>query len=452
MDIRERLRLLKAAGTKRPAAPGTTPSGEPGAPGAPSSPPGATAPPAEGAPSGDAATDQSGPRRALAGGAIPGYLTVAPSGDAFYVETEYPVEYERGPLALEAIFDVPQPAWELLGGPPFNPRRAVYLDTETTGLGGMGTYLFLIGIGFFDAHRFVVRQYFMRDYPDEPAMLEALHADLSRFEAIVSFNGRSFDWPMLEGRFLLHRMRPPLRGAPHFDLLHPARRLWKERLGACNLTNLEEQILNVRRYGDVPGELIPALYFEYLRSGDARPLEPVLHHNLLDIVTMVGLGAVMASVVSDPLSPSPDGELVCGDDLFAVARLLGRQGDTAQSLLCMEAALQRGLQGVGETRALRELSQTYKRIREHNRAVEIWQAMLEREPNLALFPLVELAKYHEHVAKDPETALQFTYRALEIAKRRRSMAGVYGPAAAREVAEIEHRLQRLARKTGSGAT
>jgi uncharacterized protein len=431
MNLRDRLRLLKAVGTERARGEDRGAMAEP-----PGSPPPAPSPDGE-------------PGRAVVGGAIDGCTVANVHGEAFYVENRYPVEYCRGPLPLEAIFTVPGSAWELLGKvpPTIDLRRAVFFDTETTGLaGGSGTYAFLVGLGFFEGSDFVVRQYFLRDYPEEEAMLEALTADLARFALLVTFNGKSFDWPLMETRFRMTRRRVPMAGAPHLDLLHPARRVWKERLLQCNLTNLEANVLGVRRQGDVPGHLIPQLYFDYLRTGQAGPLQDVLLHNRLDIVSLVSLAGWLGQIVTDPLNPTPDGELVCGDDLYAIGRLFEDRGFPDRGILCYEAARERGLGAVSEVRAQRDLSAAYKRVREHDRALAIWQAMIAGAGGMTLYPYVELAKYYEHVARDYALARKMAERALAIAERRRSLAGAYGPATLRDLEAVQHRLQRLQRK------
>ncbi len=423
MDLRERLRLLKAAGKTSAAS--------------------ARPPEVETAPSG------AGPAATMLGGCLDGYVTPLDSGEAFYVETRYPIEYRRGPLPLEHLFSVPGSSWELLGKVPASVdlRSAVFFDTETTGLaGGTGTYAFLVGLGFFEGYDFVVRQYFLRDYGEEEAMLEAVTRDFERFSMLVTFNGKSFDWPLMETRFRMSRRSVPLRGAPHLDLLHPARRVWKDRLVQCNLTNLEAQVLGVYRQGDVPGALIPQLYFDYLRTGAVEPLIDVILHNRLDIVSLVSLAGWLGHIITTPMGPTPDGELVCGDDLFAIGLLMEDRGLLGEGLACVEAACERGVGAVGQARALRELSRLYKRLREHDRAVAIWQEMIAGPGALSLYPYVEMSKYHEHVTREYALAKEMAENALAIAERRRAMAGAYGPGTLKDLQQIQHRLARLTRK------
>lgn len=449
MNMRDRLRMLKAAGASRP----RSAEERPPEPVEEYSPPvGAVREPApvfEERGTAPAAGGAGAP--ALAGGAIDGYTVMTEAGEAFYVETRYPLEYCRGPLPLEYCFDIPGEAWQTLGRVPagLNLRRAAFFDTETTGLaGGTGTYAFLAGLGYFEGYDFVVKQYFLRDYPEEDAMLAALASDFARFDLLVTFNGKSFDWPLMETRYRLARRRVPMAGAPHLDLLHPARRIWRDRLVQCNLQHLEDKILGVQRVGDVPGELIPPLYFDYLRSGDAAPLIDVILHNRLDIVSLVSLAGWMGQIVSWPLDATPDGELVCGDDLYALGRIFAHRGDPGQAIACFETALERGVEAVSEALVQRALSTIYKRIKEHDRAVSIWAQMIEGPGGMSLFPYVEMAKYYEHVARDYGLARQMAEHALLIAERRRSLAGAYGPAAASDLEAVRHRLSRLERKIG----
>lgn len=429
MDLRERLRLLKAAGAARAAVERASPEAAPLPAGRAHPQPGAGACPV--------------PFRLCEG--LEGTLVPTEAGSAFLLESRHPVTEHRGGLPLGWALDLPAPVWPRLGrvAPEFDIRRAAFIDTETTGLaGGTGTYAFLVGLGYFEGDWFVVRQYFLRDYPEEEAMLAALADDLAGRTCLVSFNGKSFDWPLLETRFRMARRRPPLAGAPHLDLLHPARRIWRDRLGSCTLQDLERNVLGEYRVGDVPGSQIPALYFAYLRSGDASPLAGVIEHNRMDIISLAALAGRMGQMVADPLGVTPDGELLGGDDLFQLGRLFEARGLLADALACYEGARDRGADSVTEAALLRRLSFAYKRAREQRQAVAIWEQMVEGG-GLALFPYIELAKYHEHVTHRYDVAEALTLQALTVAEQRRSLTAVSAQA---EYREVLHRLERLRRK------
>jgi len=289
-----------------------------------------------------------------------------------------------------------------------DPSRLVYLDTETTGLaGGTGTCAFLIGVGAVEGSGFVVRQIFLRNYPEEKAALAALAEMLAGYEGVVTFNGKTFDIPLLETRFTLARMKSPFRRVLHFDLLHPARRLWKLRLASCELTNLERRILGIGREGDVDGADIPGIYFDYLRSGHAVSLQPVFYHNALDIVTLAALGVEMARILREV-----DGALSSSLDLFSLSRILerARAGDRAAAA-CREA-LKQGLPVDVESRALWQLATQHKKRKEHALAVELWTELARRDDPLALQALEELAIHFEHRERDAAAALVFTDSAL----------------------------------------
>lgn len=290
-----------------------------------------------------------------------------------------------------------------------HPSKLVYLDTETTGLaGGTGTCAFLIGIGAVEASQFVVRQFFLRDYPEEKAILEALAEALAPYEGIVTFNGKTFDIPLLETRYTLARMRAPFGRMVHLDLLHPARRLWKLRLASCELTNLETGILGIAREGDVPGSEIPQLYFDYLRTGNAQHLQPVFFHNALDIVTLAALAVEMARALRED-----EGVIASSLDLFSLSRILDRARVSERSRAVCRQALAQGLPATVEAQALWQLAAHHKKRREHGEAVELWKALAQREEPLALRALEELAIHYEHRSRDAATALVFTTAALD---------------------------------------
>ena len=289
-----------------------------------------------------------------------------------------------------------------------DPSRLIYLDTETTGLaGGTGTCAFLIGIGAVEGAQFVVRQIFLRNYPEEKAALAALAEMLGAYEGVVTFNGKTFDIPLLETRYTLARMKSPFSRMLHFDLLHPARRLWRLRLASCELTNLEKHILGIVRKGDVDGADIPKIYFDYLRSGHAESLQPVFYHNALDIVTLAALAVEMASVLRED-----DGALDSSLDLFSLSRILERARATERATAACREALKQGLPINVESQALWQLAAQHKKRREHAQAVELWSELARREEPLSVNALEELAIHYEHRQRDAVAALNFTHSAL----------------------------------------
>ena len=290
-----------------------------------------------------------------------------------------------------------------------DPSRLVFLDTETTGLaGGTGTCAFLIGIGNVEGMKFVVRQFFLRDYPEEKALLESLAEALANCDGLVTFNGKTFDVPLLETRYALARLRSPFERLAHFDALHPARRLWKLRLESCKLTVLEKAILGIAREGDVPGSEIPAIYFDYLRTGDARGLQPVFYHNALDVVSLAALTVELARTLGEGGAESLESPL----DLFSLSRILGSAGSKEKSITTCRQALAGGLPQQIESLALKHLAAEFKRQRRHESAAELWLELSRREPPLALEALEELAMHSEHRLRNLDQALEFTLAAL----------------------------------------
>jgi hypothetical protein len=321
------------------------------------------------------------------------------------------------------------------------PSRLVYLDTETTGLaGGTGTCAFLIGIGAIEGVKFVIRQFFLRDYPEEKAILAALAEALEPYEGLVTFNGKTFDVPLLETRYTLARMKSPLTRLLHLDVLHPARRLWKLRLESCKLTDLESAVLGISRAGDVPGSEIPGIYFDYLRTGDPRGLQPVFYHNALDILSLAALTVELARAVADAGAATLESAL----DLFSLSRIFDTAGARDHAVSTCRRALAAGLPPPVESQALRHLAFQFKRLRQHELAVEVWLELTRREFPLALEALEELAIYYEHRRQDTKTALEFTLAALE-----RLQENSLPPP---HLARFARRLERLQRKSARAAT
>ena len=369
----------------------------------------------------------------------PGQPVANARGEFFLSEVELPVEHLHGDVALSRLRAADAENVRVLAGeldiPGFDLASTVFLDTETTGLaGGSGTAAFLIGVGFIDGDRFRVRQYFMRDYHEEPAQLLGLAADLARFSSIVTFNGKMFDVPLLEARFALQRARFPLEGAPHLDLLHPARRLWKARLESCRLQSLESALLRVRRNGDVPGEEIPRIYFDYVRRRDPRALARIFHHNRLDILSLAALSALACQWVSE------GGWAEDPRDIVSLGRVLERAQLYDRSEAEYRRAADEGGDGDARRFALLRLASRARREGAHDTAVELWQEAASAGEWTALR---QLAIHHEHRQHDLQSALEAVDRALSCA------ATLDARAARRAYEDLSPRRERLVRKLES---
>jgi len=363
-------------------------------------------------------------------------------GRCFVAEHEFPAGHLHGNLPLEAFLRLAPSVLAAVGGDPAlasaDPSRAVFLDTETTGLsGGTGTMAFLVGLGFFEGDRFHLLQVFLRDPSDEPAMIEMLADVLPQFEMVVTFNGRGFDLPILETRFILARRPFPLALSPHLDLLPPSRRLWRLRLASCALGTLEREVLGVQRdQADVPSGVIPYLYRDYLQTGDAREIPRILYHNRVDVLSMVVLAARLGRALTHPLEEPG----LTGPDLLALARWLAQTGGEAERTF--RAALAAGLPRDLHLRALRDLALLLKRAGRREEAVEWWQQLALEEPE-GLLALVELAKTFEwHI---PRLELAAAWTRVAMARARRWPPG---PRRERALRELERRAERIRRKKG----
>lgn len=283
----------------------------------------------------------------------------------------------------------------------FDPRRILYLDTETTGFAGAGTVAFLIGVGWLGDEGFTVEQYLMRDYPEEIFQLQKLQEVLARFDVICTFNGRSFDVPLLRDRFLMNRMSPACLEKPHIDLLHIARRIWKLRLKKCNLGRLEEAVLGICRVGDIPGAEVPQRFFSYLKTGQFDLLRDVIDHNAQDIASLCVLLSRMAWMYEHPE------ESIHAEDVFSMGMALERFHHPEEARRCYRLASRGKMRSQGQLR----LAVSYRRGGDRLMAKEIWQAMVIRREG-GITPYIELAKHYEHVEKDLPAALEMTRRAL----------------------------------------
>jgi hypothetical protein len=384
---------------------------------------------------------------------VSGRFHTTSHGQCFVAEACYPLDHAHGDSPLSSFLELsPRDIARIQQDErvvDVNLRSVCFLDTETTGLsGGTGTMAFVVGLGFFDEKQFRLQQYFLRDPGDEPAMVEALMERFPTFEALVSFNGRAFDVPIIENRFILARVVPPLRDKVHVDLLHPARRLWRYALSSCALTSLERGVLGVRRQqADVPSGIIPFLYRNYLRTGDARDMKRVLYHNKIDILSMVTLATQLCRAYANPWRGPRDGEGqdLGGAEFYALGRWYADEGRVDDAERAYRSALHRCLRPGSHlrTRVLRELAYLLKRDDRRAEAFAFWQqlALESGEETSGVLAHVELAKCLEWYLEDLEQAAAWTSVALESVEAWRP-----GVRRARKLSDLRHRLSRLQRK------
>ena len=357
-------------------------------------------------------------------------------------EKRWPLEHYHGHRALREALEIESPAVARLapGLGSEDIARTVFVDVETTGLaGGTGTYAFLVGLGAFDGDDFLVRQLFLAGPSGEEAMLAVAGEALSSAGALVSFNGRCFDMPLLETRFTLNRLRLPSPALPHVDLLYPARRLYRRRLESCRLAHLETALLGLEREDDVPGWLIPSLYFEYLRFGRAAPLEAVFRHNALDILSMVTLLAHLAHIVGGKGARD-------AADCLVLARWDEAEGRVSEAARLYEAALDGSDDEHSRMHAVRALMRLYRRDARWPDMAALLEGVATGHATSEhrLEALVGLAKLKEHQQRQLAEAESLTRRALtlvEVAEAR----GRAGDASVSRAALL-HRLERLRRR------
>lgn len=363
-------------------------------------------------------------------------------GAAYVIEKQFDLHYAHGDYQLAAALDMPGEALALLAygsvASPINLARTAFLDTETSGLaGGTGTFVFMIGVGRFDSRRstFNTSQFFLRQPDEEQAMLTALSEMLTDCEAVITFNGRGFDIPLLQTRFTLNRMVAPALTAPNIDLLLPARRIWRDHLPSCALASLEAHVLGVYRdQADIPSYLIPQMYFDYLRSGDAAEMPRVLHHNLQDILSLTTLLARLGRLLTDQADETLDAaELVSLGRWYADLRL------DAQAEAAWRRALERPLPPHAEAAACKRLGFLLKRQERYSQAIPLWERLATVESDVTAH--IELAKHYEWREHNWAKALEWTQAALERLKTLPST-----PAREQTRAELTRRKKRLESK------
>ena len=370
---------------------------------------------------------------------VPGRYQTTPAGETYVVESVYVSDYRHGDLKLHGLAPLDIVA-EWVGDHHIRQIQSdefLYLDIETTGLtGGTGTYAFLIGVGRFIGEDFHLAQFFMRDPLQEPAQLLALEEFISPCNSVVTYNGKAFDIPILTTRYITQGWTSPFASFSHIDLLPLSRKLWRERMPSRTLGNVETFILGARRTEeDVPGWMIPELFFDYLRSGDARPLKKVFYHNVMDVLAITALLNHISHLLFDPMDP----DQIQGVDLIGMGRLYEDIGYTDQAEDYYHKSLDHELPEEAMWETVKRLSYIKKRRGDNSGAINLWKLAASKT---YIYAHVELAKYYEHQARDLENALYWTQRAIEIINSPEILPSTHFE----WKYDLEHRRERLMNK------
>lgn len=331
-----------------------------------------------------------------------GYIRQTSLGDIWVVDWQYDRGYLHGNCELtlhDSIHELLDPTLSA-----FNPAVSTVIDTETTGLaGGTGTYAFIMGAGFWQDDKFIVRQYIMRDFNEEPAQLMALAEDFTG--NVITYNGKCFDIPLLTNRYRLHRFDSPFEKADHLDMLFPARRIWKRSLSGFKLTQIEENILGYARTDDIPSHLIPSIFFDYLQSRNEELLYPILHHNRDDILSLYILACTASDKITEccEVGSNDDSLLLSLADIcfnlkryeFAISLTDKIKSGFASKEIVKQASLLKAF--------------ALKKTGKWSEAIQAFSGVNEVAPEYN--SLIEMAKLYEHKLKDPKQALEIVQQA-----------------------------------------
>lgn len=358
-----------------------------------------------------------------------------------FTENPYSLDARYGRIAIKDGLKISSDTLVCLSGDPdfagLDLNSSLILDLETTGLsGGTGTIPFNIGLGYYSGDKFWVRQYFLGEPAAEGEMIQEMAGFFKEmdFRSIITYNGKAFDIPLLETRFILHREPFRLNSLPHLDFLFPARRLWKHKYESCRLYHLAQEVVGTGRTEDIPSAEIPWRYFQYLQTGNYDLIEPVLYHNAEDILSLLGVVVVGGSIFAG------EGEECLADamDYFGAGKILETTGDKERSIAFYQRALNGRLTDQVSTQAKKRLADFYKRAQDWKKAVFLWQEITSLD-NLSLehlFSFRELAMYFEHVEANYEEAHKFAEEGYVLSM---SLSSYYEK-------DFSHRLSRLKNK------
>jgi len=374
------------------------------------------------------------------------------AGECLVRRVDYPLDHRHGFHRLDELDECAHALAALCSGgngpaPAPEAERILFLDLETTGLGvGAGNVPFMTGIGYVEGDRFVIEQTLIRHPAEERAMLEELRVKLAERPYLATYNGRTFDWPLLKGRFIMNGFGRSAAAEPwHLDFLHPSRSIWRNTLASLRLSHVEEERLGIVRSGDVPGSMAPAIYFRFLQDEDPEPLGGVFRHNELDMLSLACLAIRFGRLLSGGLGrhvPLPEED----EELLRTGLWLDRMGCAEEAEALFERLAGRETAGPW----CLPLAARDKKCGNWRRAVLLWQKAAlaaERQGWASGEAHIELSMYYEHRAKDYKQALRYASAALELAARRASL-GRFDAKKRAEQDAIRRRIERLTKKAG----
>ena len=325
-----------------------------------------------------------------------------PVGKCVLREKRFDLDFLHGQYQINSFLNISQNILKLVSKQSdlvnYDPFKVLFIDTETTGLaGGTGTFTFIIGVGFFTDDEFMIQQFFLNDFNAESAQLFKLAEILKSKSTLVSFNGKTYDIPLLKSRFILNRIDINWDRFNHIDLLHACRRLWGKNIGSCTLQNVEKHILKLQREGDIPGSQIPQLYFNYLLDKNITPLIKVFKHNAIDILSLVSIAQSASELFQNPLKSCPD-----DTDFNSVLRTFLSLKQYKSALDYIET-LSPDIKN--QTNILKTQALLYKKLKDWENALGCYKQIIRRDKETAVSAYVEIAKIYEHRLRQYEAAL-----------------------------------------------
>ena len=342
-------------------------------------------------------------------------------------ETVLPYPFNHGNVLIEKIPDLRHFS-VLLDDPSyqsFPSGQYLFLDTETTNLGlGSGTLIFMVGLCWFEQEGLKTRQYFLQDISAEPVFLLNIHSFLEKFSSLVSFNGKTFDIPLLQSRFGINRIPEKIRELRHIDLLHVSRNLFKRNITSKRLVDIETEILRFQRTGDdIPGWLIPQAYFDYLETGESAPIGSIFYHNRMDIISLAVLANYLAEFFEE--------RQINNNIQTSLAELLLKNRNFPLSLEFFSKNWHDGDLTSLDRPGLRNFGYVLKKSGCWEQALTVWE---KSAGNGDIHAHIELAKFFEHHQKNTRMALYWTEKAIMISNEEKARIG------------LVHRKSRLLKK------